>query len=378
MLVLLKVLLMAVVVLGRATNQSIHHKDDIWEQYEALLSVFENEEEYYNQPIEGDESFPFPDCSKYDNVFEFTCDVRPSGIVPTSAHQVRPSDIVVIGAVGDSLTAANGAGACFVPSVLRQYRGVSWSIGGNDHYEKVLTLPNILKKFNSNLTGYSTGYGSVDSEGSRFNCAVPAARSEQVPEQTEKMIERILNSDDVDVDRDWKLVTLFIGGNDLCQYCKDRERSKAVNYVARIQSSLDMMMEKLPRTIVNVVGIVRVPEIVSLVSLKCDILHSFLCPCAIDITPEEEFEFVELTNQYQELLEELVMSGRYDTRDDFTVVYQPFLTDTNLPKDEFGKPDKTYFAPDCFHFGIKAHAVAAKELWNNMVISILNMLTIRE
>lgn len=45
---------------------------------------------------------------------------------------------------------------------------------------------------------------------------------------------------------------------------------------------------------------------------------------------------------------------------------------------QFGKPDKTYFAPDCFHFGIKAHAVAAKELWNNMVISILNMLTIRE
>lgn len=42
---------------------------DIWEQYEALLSVFENEEEYYNQPIEGDESFPFPDCSKYVSIY---------------------------------------------------------------------------------------------------------------------------------------------------------------------------------------------------------------------------------------------------------------------------------------------------------------------
>lgn len=31
----------------------------------------------------------------------------------------------------------------------------------------------------------------------------------------------------------------------------------------------------------------------------------FLCPCAIDITPEEEFEFVELTNQYQVLKLEL-------------------------------------------------------------------------
>ena len=26
----------------------------------------------------------------------------------------------------------------------------------------------------------------------------------------------------VDFQNDWKLVTLFIGGNDLCQYCNDR------------------------------------------------------------------------------------------------------------------------------------------------------------
>ena len=26
----------------------------------------------------------------------------------------------------------------------------------------------------------------------------------------------------VNFEKDWKLVTLFIGGNDLCQYCNDR------------------------------------------------------------------------------------------------------------------------------------------------------------
>ena len=32
-----------------------------------------------------------------------------------------------------------------------------------------------------------------------------------------------------------------------------------------------------------------------------------------------------------------------------------------------GNPDKTYFAPDCFHFSEKGHRDAAVALWNNMV-----------
>lgn len=40
---------------------------DVWEQYEALLKVVEDESEHYNQPLASDdvEGFPFPDCSKY-------------------------------------------------------------------------------------------------------------------------------------------------------------------------------------------------------------------------------------------------------------------------------------------------------------------------
>ena len=41
---------------------------------------------------------------------KFLCDTREgrSKIVPTSVHKLRPGDIDVIGAIGDSLTAANG------------------------------------------------------------------------------------------------------------------------------------------------------------------------------------------------------------------------------------------------------------------------------
>ena len=41
----------------------------------------------------------------------FSCpDMTPSAAVPTSVHALKPSDIKIVAALGDSLTAANGAG----------------------------------------------------------------------------------------------------------------------------------------------------------------------------------------------------------------------------------------------------------------------------
>ena len=40
-----------------------------------------------------------------------------------------------------------------------------------------------------------------------------------MPGQARNLVAKMKASSDVDMDHDWKLVTLFIGGNDLCQYC---------------------------------------------------------------------------------------------------------------------------------------------------------------
>ena len=62
-------------------------------------------------------------------VLPFTCAAQPpSPSVPTSVHQLRPADIKVIGAIGDSLTAANGAKATNLLGLLTEYRGVSWRL----------------------------------------------------------------------------------------------------------------------------------------------------------------------------------------------------------------------------------------------------------
>ncbi len=60
-------------------------------------------------------------------------------------------------------------------------------------------------------------------------------------------------------------------------------------------------------------------------------------------------------------------SFRYDTRDDFTVVIQPFFEQTKTPRNPDGSVDMSYFAPDCFHFSEVGHRSAALALWNSMI-----------
>lgn len=73
---------------------------------------------------------------------------------------MRPGDIDIICAMGDSLTAGNGIFATNLLQIFVENRGASWSIGGQGNWTQYLTIPNILKEFNPNLYGYSLSDGS--------------------------------------------------------------------------------------------------------------------------------------------------------------------------------------------------------------------------
>jgi hypothetical protein len=78
--------------------------------------------------------------------YQFGCQTfgRTPGGRPSSVHALMPGDIEVVAAMGDSLTAANGAKAKTVLGVALENRGVSWSIGGeNCDITKLVTLPSI-------------------------------------------------------------------------------------------------------------------------------------------------------------------------------------------------------------------------------------------
>lgn len=85
----------------------------------------------------------------------------------------------------------------------------------------------------------------------------------------------------------------------------------------------------------------------------CSTLHRRTCPCAAFPDEKEKETLDQWIPQYHQYLLDLIYSGIYDQRDDFTVVIQPFMSKTKLPRTFDGQPDLSYFAPDCFHFSGK-------------------------
>ncbi|NXU51774.1 PLB1 Phospholipase, partial [Turnix velox] len=302
-------------------------------------------------------------------------DRDPSDEVPVSVHNLKPADIRVIAALGDSLTAGNGAASRphDVLDVLTQYRGISWSIGGNENISTVTTLANILREFNPFLIGYSTGTGNQNTANAALNQAVAGDLSEDVPAQVRRLVDRMKNDTRIHFQNDWKLITLFIGGNDICKFCQNPVRYSPENYSSNLQTALDMLHSEVPRAFVNLVTLLPLTslrEIYGSPNNSCPkrIMRTE-CPCVLN--PKDNSDdlkkLVYFNKRYQETTRQLVESGRYDTTDDFTVVMQPFLTNVKMPKTQEGVPDSSFFAPDCFHFSQKSHSQAARALWNNML-----------
>jgi len=288
-----------------------------------------------------------------------TASMMRSSAKPTDAKKLRPGDIDVIAAIGDSVAAGFGALSGSIFTIFTEYRGFSFSVGGESDFEDFLTVANILKKFNPNLKGFAVGNGDADSKNAVLNVAVTGARSYTLPEQVDNLQAKMTKLG-VDMGNDWKLITIFVGGNDLCDYCSDTTKNSPDNFRKNLEAILDSIKARFPRVFVN---LITPPDVTLLGQVSggfCSILHTFECGCATDSGTAKAHAL------YTDALYSLVAEAKYHDKEDFHIGLQPFLSKLTLPLNPDGEPDRSYFAPDCFHFSGKAHQAASIALWNNM------------
>ncbi|ELU12865.1 hypothetical protein CAPTEDRAFT_198661 [Capitella teleta] len=299
------------------------------------------------------------------------CDTTNPGGEPTTVHDLRPWDIDLVGALGDSITAGFGVGANNLPEVVINNRGESWSIGGDRSLfgeDRVVTLPNIIRQWNPDVEGFAIGTGGTTNSNSGLNRAVGGATNRNMLDQAENLISRIQSDDRYDFDNDWKIITLFVGGNDLCAACRNSNYHPEAHRDG-IEAALDELHANLPRALVQVVGMFDITVLTELsTGGLCDLMQSGFCNCVTN--PETRPEMRPTQLSYVNLLDELISSGKYDNRDDFTVVFQPHMRDIVPPKDENGEFYPDFLSYDCFHPARPAHQMFAMYLWDAMLTPV--------
>ncbi|XP_073841452.1 phospholipase B1, membrane-associated-like [Musca autumnalis] len=292
---------------------------------------------------------------------------------PTSVHQLRPGDIDVIAAIGDSLSAGNGIYSKTFLNMVAEFRGLAFSGGGIGNWRTVLTLPNILKVFNPNLYGFATDNVLTHEKGSNFNIAEPMAMSRDLVYQVHNLIQRLKADPNVNMQQDWKLLTIFVGSLDLCfDLCHSEHLwEKLRQHEMDLIEAFTLLRDNVPRLVVN---LLPAPNMVTTlgqlrnVPLQCKLVHTVGCRCVFSAA--HNGTSLRITSEYfthWQGIDEYVASLPAFQRDDFTVLYQPFMANAKLPRLSNGDVDLRFFSSDCFHFSQLGQAAVANALWNNML-----------
>jgi phospholipase B1 len=188
-------------------------------------------------------------------------------------------------------------------------------------------------------------------------------------DQANNLIQVIQSDSRYDWNNDWKVVTLFVGGNDLCASCRNPDYYSPEAYRDGIQKALDVMHQSMPRTLVQVVTMFDVTPLTELsTGAACDLMQGGFCNCVTNPSDRPNMRPTQLG--YHNLVRDLINSGNYDTRNDFTVVFQPHMRDIVPPVDGNGDYYKDFLSYDCFHPSRPAHQLFAMYLWDAMLTPV--------
>lgn len=296
-----------------------------------------------------------------------------SAETPSSVHRLRPGDIDVIGAMGDSITAGTAMMSKTFPQLFIEFRGQTVLGGGLKDWRTFLTLPNILKVFNPNLYGYAVANTLAKFRSARFNVAEPFAIVQDMPYMAEVLVKRMKSDPKVDMQNHWKLISIFIGANDVCNdMCYyDNVEDFLANHRKYLHRTLTILRKNIPRLLVNLIAIPDIDNTIRVmkgISPACEFLHKFSCHCIISdsIKSKKQKEISQIIKRFQQIYYDVASMPEFQL-DDFAAVPRMDNVNKTLATLKNGNTDLRFFAVDCFHFSQYGNAAFANILWNSMM-----------
>lgn len=305
----------------------------------------------------------------------FNCTALPQHNA-TSITDLRPGDVKIMMAMGDSITTGFG-----VRNAANESYGISFSMGGD---AGATTLSNFFAQFNANLTGVSTGtypaqvcYG-VNCPAARYypnqdanNAAKAGALvTDMVSTQVTYLISQINQNPNMDVANDWKVLTINIGANDLCASCTfGLDYLSPDDYQNNLMATLERVRAALPRTFVNLVGGFNISQAydLSLQASRCNnISRPWFIQCDCLFQPQNGFvrESIDAAiTQFNTRAQAVAAYYQRKAYNNFAVVFQPFATNTHISD----LPTTFLSHLDCFHPSTTGQSAMAVALWNNML-----------
>ncbi|KAJ8663584.1 hypothetical protein O0I10_000829 [Lichtheimia ornata] len=288
------------------------------------------------------------------------------------AKHLRPHDIKTVIALGDSISAGFGMLSERPPfAAVWEYRGKAFS-SGMDPEE--YTIPNFLRPF-SLSEGGPEGVTFPMSRGKDLNNAVSGAKFQDLHSEVSRLI-HLLNSNYHyrHIKDDWKLITLFIGANNICILCHPPFTglpllTHADTFEENMRQVLTRLKQEVPKSFVNVVGLFNVSSVYDAIQgdSYCEFIwgtaHMSICSCVQGDDAQRQAAD-ELVVEYNARLKKLANDPSLSSHD-FQVAYQPGFR--HFP---FSNYQRSYLSGfDCFHPNKCAHEVMALVLWNNMFSS---------
>jgi phospholipase B1 len=299
-----------------------------------------------------------------------SCPLLPTKSNTTNnVNDLSPTDIKVIGALGDSITAGMSIFNHFMED-----RGWSWSIGGNVN---ATTLPNILQSVSSRtIFGASQSYHIAEWPGWKYhesdycNGAQSASIAQNLLSQIDHIYSVLENEPSVNIQKDWKLFTILIGANNVCGVCDQTKWDKndsGDKYEVALRKALEKMELLLPRSFVNLVMMFNVSQVytIGLNDPLCLNRHKYIgpyeCECVFGKNDTARQLMDETIQNYNQRMVNIAQDYKNRKLENFAVVVQPYLQGMKIPSAKY------LSTLDCFHPNILAHESMAIGLWNNLI-----------